>query len=370
MSSQSLNTQNSIVTWVVDNLEKDGAICNSISKEYDISETLKGGIGDRLLFKQYNDRIDEYQKILEFLEGERRASITESIPVIDFANKQNTGFLNHYYVDTVENSGSYNYAIESIPLNAKKSDLDLIKEKDPYMINRALAGLTMSEHFYNTSGQELSDTTLQVDVPDLTNPGYIYKGSISHRDPFSEDANNGGIEVSSKYYPSINIWKISQTTQLYFSDLNAVEMGDGNGTADSVEYKNYNNEGRYVYLYQKEKGVKDIYVLNPMIRKSFFVIDGVPKKAYKFKNGNSKYIVDTSNSDKTQYYVMNLQKDDILVLIPKTSYSLDSNKFVLFKKNGNGTWQSFVLFFSDAVGIPDSSLCKEVNYDKKFPLDE
>ena len=80
----------------VDSLEEDGALCDYYSKYYLEEETLKGGIGNRLAFKNYNDRISQFHNILKILTGERRANIYEALPAIDFMKPSNTSFLNTY----------------------------------------------------------------------------------------------------------------------------------------------------------------------------------------------------------------------------------------------------------------------------------
>ena len=198
-----------IHNMVVNYLKEDGAICDANAKIYDINKTNEGGEGGRLAFKKINDKINNYHTILKFLDGEERANIYESIPVIDYVHKENTGFLERYYSDE---SGLYSMIIEDIPISRKIEDIDLIKGNDKYTINRALAGLTMSEYFYNASGKELSDFNLLAGIPDLNHPDYLYKGSKSFRNTNTKEL------VNSTYYPAITIWKISESTSVYFDD--------------------------------------------------------------------------------------------------------------------------------------------------------
>ena len=362
-------SEQAIHTSIVDYLKEDGAICSSSSKMYDINETNAGGNGARLAFKNINDRIIRYHSILEFLEGEKRANIYESIPVIDFVHKENTGFLESYYSDE---SGLYTKIISDIPMDAKKSDLDLIKENDPYTVNRALMGLTMSEHFYGTSGKEMSDYNLQVAYPDLNDHGYIYKGVRSYKDPPSSKESGGySGSISSTYYTSINIWKITDNTVINFRDASSAgEIPSGSVNVDND--RNVRLKGNdYYYVYNNND---DIIVLNASesIRPNYFKdSNGANKNSYEFENTDGIRVVSHEKVDGA-YCQINIQRDDLLVLIPTSQYSLDSNKFVLCKRvkiDHNFEWRYFVLFFSDAMGIPDAFHCEEVFYNDRIPFD-
>ena len=345
---------------VVDYLKEDGAICDSNSKTYDINKTAEGGEGGRLAFKKINDKINQYHEVLKFLDGEERANIYESIPVIDFVHKENTGFLESYYSDE---SGLYSMIIKDVPLYLnKKSDLDLIREHDPYTINRALAGLTMSEHFYNTSGREQAGFNLQVGIPDISSSGFIYKGAKSYRNPIEPNNNS----ISSTFYPAMNIWKISESTTIHFDAGIPSKIPEIPRPLESNIIKYRNNECVMPF-----KG-SSTYILNTVLDSTFFTEVSSSYLSYEFMTKNNQKLVVKSGSGSSEgkYYDLRLNKDDILILVPSTPYSSDTNKFILITQDIYRNLVSYVLFFSDAIGIPGAYQCMEVYYGDPIPFKE
>ena len=368
MSNKQLYSEYSIHNMVVNYLKEDGAICNGASKTYDVYKTAQGGEGGRLAFKNINDKIIRYHDVLEFLDGEVRPNIYESIPVIDFVHKENTGFLSKYYEDE---SGFYSMMIEDIPLSNSVSDLELIKKKDSHILNRALAGLTMSEHFFNSSGDEISDFSIQTDVPDISNPEYIYKGIKSYRASVSSSEKDEVNRAESVYYPSINIWRIKENNlHIYFSPApSAVEIPAKINENDA----NLRNGpgGTYAYCFNNS----NTYIINASLDSNFFWnrmprVEGDSRPVYRFLTKDNHFLVEdiTAQDGMTDSLVLN--KDDILVLIPKSSYVTDSNKFLLITKDNDGNNVSYILYFDNAIGIPDSYQCIEVFYEDFLPFSD
>ena len=103
-----------------------------------------------------------------------RANVTESLPVIDYQHPEYTGWRYSYLdsasgesVNDVESSYKYKNIVK-ITSNGK-SDLELLKNNDPSIINRALCFDTMAQHFWNTdSAVGSSDPNLQVSIPEIT----------------------------------------------------------------------------------------------------------------------------------------------------------------------------------------------------------
>ncbi len=159
---------------IVDNMKSDGFICDSLRKTYDEEESENNPTGSKKLFSIYNKIITDYHSLLSSLYGEVRANITEALPVIDYQHPEYTGWR-YAYADSDESESindvdsPYKYKnIVKITSNGK-SDLELLKNNDPYIINRALCFDTMAQHFWNTNSSiGSSEPNLQVSIPEIT----------------------------------------------------------------------------------------------------------------------------------------------------------------------------------------------------------
>lgn len=158
---------------IVDSLEKDGAICNSGTKDYDPDKTLDGGSGFRLSFTKYNQKILKYHTALKTLLGIQKANVYESVPVIDYMHPSNTSFLYTYNKDS---DGKLDTTTIYAAPETGEDDLTLIENEDKFTINRAIAGESMAEHFYNAV-QNSSEMNVQTSPwMGLSNVEHIYNG--------------------------------------------------------------------------------------------------------------------------------------------------------------------------------------------------
>ncbi len=158
---------------IVDNMGSDGLICDSLRKTYDEEESENNPTGSRKLFNTYNKLITEYHALLSSLFGEVRANITESLPVIDYQHPEYSGWRYTYLdsaggdsINNVDTRYKYKNIVKITP--NEKSDLELLKGNDPYVLNRALCFDTMAQHFWNTdSTLGSSEPNLQVSIPEI-----------------------------------------------------------------------------------------------------------------------------------------------------------------------------------------------------------
>ena len=159
---------------IVDNMKLDGITCDSLRKTYDEEGTENNPTGSRKLFNTYNKIITDYHNILSSLYGEVRANVTESLPVIDYQHPEYTGWR-YTYLNSVEEDpasgedSSYKYKNIIEISSGGKSDLELLKDNDSSIINRALCFDTMAQHFWNTnSSLGSSEPNLQVSIPEIS----------------------------------------------------------------------------------------------------------------------------------------------------------------------------------------------------------
>ena len=118
MSKNSDNNfvNNSLLRLVTEALKEDGAVCDFFSREYNEQATYEGGNGARKTFKQCNDLITQCHQLLKLLVGEQRANLTETIPVIDFFNNENTSFMKEYaFVDDKKTQVDSTSIIDILP---------------------------------------------------------------------------------------------------------------------------------------------------------------------------------------------------------------------------------------------------------------
>lgn len=291
-----LNTQYtdySIYKLAVDSLESDGALCNYYNKEYDEQGTLEGGIGDRLAFKKINDKIKIYHKLLKLLDGEQRANISETIPVIDFVHPENTSFLYTYTLQQGDNTKIDPSSIIALdPQESNESALDLIVNEDDSIINRALSGSDLAEHFYNNINNSSGDYNIQVDTY-RGDYSLIYKGIISGNiyNPYTKEIlqSTRVTTILVRQVPSVINSNTSSTEWIEFDPLDDYEEAgtDDRGNVIPTPNTTIGNEG-----------INFIY-----------------------------------NSNESNSYSLELSSNDILIILPSASGSSDNTKFLLFKYN-------------------------------------
>ena len=159
---------------IIDNMKLDGITCDSLRKTYDEEGTENNPTGSRKLFNTYNKIITDYHNILSSLYGEVRANVTESLPVIDYQHPEYTGWRYTYLNSVGEDpasgeDSSYKYKNIVEISSGGKSDLELLKDNDSSIINRALCFDTMAQHFWNTnSSLGSSEPNLQVSIPEIS----------------------------------------------------------------------------------------------------------------------------------------------------------------------------------------------------------
>ena len=303
----------------VDSLEEDGALCDYYSKYYLEEETLKGGIGNRLAFKNYNDRISQFHNILKILTGERRANIYEALPAIDFMKPSNTSFLNTY---PLTEKGINPKEIIAISASVGENPLQLLEMEDKYTLNRALAGLPTAEHFYNTTNLLSSEYNLQVS-PYKGVCDYIYQGIITPR------SMQKGV-VSSKVRKSkIMYFKSVTTTEVYF-----------NAQIPNIDPDPRKIDGKTLYYDKVENTLTgkleatDYIVLNSDCGWSVRGMDNT--KLYTPIKHEGKNLINITPAEYSKYigqYSLSIDPNDILIALPKDSYSLGCSKILLLKYN-------------------------------------
>lgn len=304
----------------VDALEEDGALCDYYSKYYLEDETLKGGVGNRLTFKKYNDRITQFHHILRILTGESRANIYEALPAIDFLSPQNTSFLNTY----PQTSGGINPK-EIVAIEASKGEdaLYLLEKEDKYTINRALAGLPTAEHFYNTTDLVSSEYSLQVS-PYQGTCDYIYQGVVTPR------SMHKGV-VSSKVRKSkLMYFKATAPTVVYFNESVPNIDPEPKGVDDKVAYFDKientltgNLEATEYMILNSDCGWSPAGMENKENLYTPIKHEGIPIVE----------ATDPKYRDYIGHYTLNLDANDLLIAIPKDSYTIGCSKILLLKYN-------------------------------------
>lgn len=329
----------------VDSLKQDGAICDSYAKEYDEEATLEGGSGDRLAFKKVNDKIIEYQEILKYLTGERRANIRETIPVIDFAHTENTSFMNTY---NYKNDGTIDptsiRVIDSVGDGLEdESALDYILNEDESLINRALSGSSLAEHFYNTASQNVTEYDIQTS-PYQGDYAFIYEGILSP--PVTNSYT--GEKIRGLRKDTIMVSKIStDTAWVGFDPISGFFK-------ERIEVDEDPIRDEYGTI------IPSMGLLGP--NNSEFITEG----------GN--YIVEIPIDDgsvevegNTGYdYTLELSTGDIIVILPSSASTADMCRILIFKLNPNqesntitenissSSYEPYILYvntYSAAIGL-------------------
>lgn len=182
MSKNSDNNfvNNSLLRLVTEALKEDGAVCDFFSREYNEQATYEGGNGARKTFKQCNDLITQCHQLLKLLVGEQRANLTETIPVIDFFNNENTSFMKEYEIvdDNGKRKVDSTSIIDILPSSSdpNRDSMSYILEEDPHIINRILMGEPIAEHVYNTTSMSSTDYNLLVGYSSEATSAYTYCG--------------------------------------------------------------------------------------------------------------------------------------------------------------------------------------------------
>lgn len=300
----------SVHKMIVDSLTEDGVICNYNNKTYDELATYEGGSGHRKAFTNYNERIKAYHNILSTLIGEKRADIYESIPVIDFLNIDNTSLASTYLPTSNKDNPIDSTIILDTQLNDYKPALELIEEDDPYTINRAILGYNVAEHFFNTTSQNASCTSIQVS-PYINEFAYMYKGIYLPRTTVTEITSND----------------IRRTELLCYQALTGGTLTFNPDNNDS-EYKKCHvaTSDDKTYLYDPYNGI----VLNTSCGRNANPMGGTQSPAY-------TSLVDELGTEIVSYdqnaglATLNVSPQDIIIVIPTTVYSSSPNKMIYLK---------------------------------------
>lgn len=309
-------TDSSFQTLIVDNFEKDGAICDSGSKEYDVEKTYAGGTGDRFNFKLYNDDVITYHGLLKVLTGERRANIRETIPVIDFANSENTSLLNRY---TFKDSDETQIDPTSITVVDTPSELveepssyEYVEEEDESLINRAVMGQSPQDQFFSSKGTPQE---------------------------FNIQASEASGEFSYIYH-SIKLPTV-QTNNVIYSGSRADAIHCCHITDVAGGWIVFTPEALGSYNPESEEDLVDDYGIKMPTKNT--VVNDI--------NIISKYT--QGSSDSADQYQLELALDDIFIIIPKSTYAQGTTRILVFKNiqsntEGEPGYEPYILYVDEA----------------------
>ena len=303
---------------IVKYLSEDGALCNFTSKVYDEIGTYRGGAGYRQLFKTLNDKINLYHELLCCLTGEKRANIYESIPVIDFLNYENTS-LTHTYIETdnpdvpVDNT----YVINQ-PCEDEIDAQTLIEENNQFTINRAVSGYNTAEHFYNSVGLAGNTTNLQVSSC-LGDHNFVYKGLISYSSVIDDSDDLSSLDTD-----------VIRTDILCYKVLND---DGGTLTINATDFvRNLDN------LFEDETIGSNIKVKKDKILNAY-VLNTVTESDSSYAEYTNPIFQDVisyysgPNSGSNKEMTLRAKKDDIFVILPRTTYTSEDNRLIFFKSS-------------------------------------
>lgn len=298
----------SVHKMIVDSLTEDGVVCNYNNKTYDELATYEGGSGHRKAFTNYNERIKAYHNMLSTLIGEKRADIYESIPVIDFLNIENTSLASTYLTTNNKDNPIDSTTILDSQLNDYKPALELIEEDDPYTINRAILGYNVAEHFFNTTSQNASCTSIQVS-PYVNEYAYMYKGIYLPRTTVTEITSND----------------IRRTELLCYQALTGGTLTFNPDNSDS-EYKKckVTTVSGKTYLYDPYNGI----VLNTSCGRKTGPTGGSQSYTALTDELGTPLVSYDSTADLA---TLNVSPQDIIIVIPTTVYSSSPNKMIYLK---------------------------------------
>ena len=301
---------------IINFLESDGVVCNFNNKVYDEIATYAGGVGYRKLFTALNDKINFYHEILSYLTGEQRANIYESIPAIDFLNLKNTS-LTHTFLKTNDpNNPIDNTVIVNQPHENDRTALELIEENDQFTINRAVTGYNTAEHFYNTTGTAGSAMNIQVSTC-TGEHDFIYKGVLIRK--YIDDSDSFGLFDMNYNMDLVNTnilcYKVINNEG---GELSLIPSPDYEQVETHKEIQVSNNSKYWIDLYG------GAIILNTIINHTdgfeTFIVDGL----------NPDGVI-VNSEDYNSKITLHVCKNDIVVLVPQTTYTSFPNRMLLFK---------------------------------------
>ena len=329
LTSQYLNY--ALQSLVVSTLEKDGAVCNFFAKNYDEKETYNGGTGFRKAFKTYNDKIIDYHTLLKVLTGEQRANIRESIPAIDYLNRENTSLL---YTYDVKDNGELDTTTIRSASKEEKTALDLILNEDPFLINRAIVGELPAEHFYNSIGNATTPSIQTSPWMGNSNVEYLYRGiygdtlkvsgktfaasttkisMYAFETPSPDDSDTTGYSTGSAYI------KFTSNSKNVDDDvISKLEKQDVR-----VLYTTNTDGGTFAYVDSTLTGTCENSAGITLDKKDFYTVD------------DSKFFKSLKDEkDESYEYQIELTSEDICTLLPKTILG-GLATLVVFKKDSS-----------------------------------
>lgn len=340
---------------IVNNLKEDGVICDAYTKEYDEQKTFEGGTGNRLAFKNYNDKIITYHKILKNLTGEQRANISESIPVIDFAHTENTSLMATYpfkngSTTEIDPTISIDISSDANSTSTETSALEYIINEDESIINRALAGENMAEHFYNTKSDAILDANVQVS-PWAGDKAVIYRGIIT---PTIIDLDTG-IAYSSLRHDAIKVHKVTESESYSIKPLFAGEY-DYDNHMTPLEREVLDEKGNTIaamtsmcngsaFVIAADEGVIDTELRVPLLSRDengVLILDSRNRPVLAgYDEVNGFYKEESVTVPIHTNFILKLVRGDVLVVLPSTAYNSDPCRLLIFKANYSASSDSY-----------------------------
>lgn len=311
-------TNYALQSLIVSALEKDGAFVSFFAKNYNEQATYEGGSGLRKTFNFYNNLIIKFHTLLKVLTGEQRANIYESIPALDFLNPENTSFL--YSYDTQD--GQVDTTTIRSASNVEKTALELILNEDPFIINRAIVGEKIAEHFYNTVGNANTPNIQTSPWLGNTYVEYLYRGIKENTLKVKGKELEASILKTSMYAFEASLPE-DDLTDLYDAGTSYIRFTPNISTLDDDLLANLN-----------ELGVEALYK-----ESQFNIVSGTDySKNYGYVDpysidGNTFLTWDSDNNEK---YQIELNAEDIAVVLPKSVLGGLSN-LIVFKKDSSAT---------------------------------
>lgn len=331
---------------IIDFLEKDGAICNYYDKSYDENETYTNPIGNRGLFKKFNDTITFYHKILKCLIGEIRCNITESIPVIDYNIPSYTSLMSTYRLDdngNIDPSIIYNIPGDGQDLLELQLNQNLEVNPEISLLNRALNGEEASKLFYNTTSNTKSDNFIYADYMKSDKFYFKYLGTKYDLDCLTKGSESISIFTA----------KITDTRDMYGKVVNF---------SSNEPYSKYGLGSNFYYLTINDgKDVIRNCKTGDIITNHNFKI----KAEVNTESSNGEMGIQFSGSEnKCEFYC---------IKIPMTYEHIDYCKFMFIQKTKNEDDESKPRYSYDVLTVftdkdPDTNiLWEELKINDFFP---